>query len=88
MPLVALCPPKGIYRDTTHHNEAMQDLLHMAQVTVELELWDTAGARAMGVKIASASTALDLAMFKPFAAQPATVELCGKDGKVSGSCLS
>ena len=52
---------------------------------MELELWDTAGSRAMGVKIASASAALDLAMFKPFAAQPATIDLCGQDGKVLGS---
>lgn len=52
---------------------------------MELELWDTAGHRAMGVKIASATAALDLAMFKPFAAQPATIDLCGQDGKVRGS---
>ncbi|KAK9908805.1 hypothetical protein WJX75_003140 [Coccomyxa subellipsoidea] len=53
------------------------------EVTVELELWDTAGHRAMGVKIASATAALDLAMFKPFAAQPATIDLCGQDGKAA-----
>lgn len=36
----------------------------------------------MGSKIAEASVALDMATFKPFAAQPASIELLGEDGKV------
>lgn len=60
-------------------------LLAFIQVTVDVELWDAAGSNASGAKLASATAALDLAMFKPFAAQPASIELLGSDGKVAPS---
>lgn len=53
---------------------------------MEVELWDTAAARASGAVLAIAKVSLDLAAFKPFMAQPASVELSGSNGTVCVLC--
>ena len=52
------------------------------QVTVGVELWDCAAVGGFGAKLAGADVALDLALFKPFAAQPARVQLQDQSGQV------
>lgn len=68
----------------------------MFQVTIRMELWDSAAAGGAGKKLGETSIALDLSEFEPFKAQSATVELQDKDKKVQpfepgaaivGSCV-
>ena len=54
----------------------------MFQVTIRMELWDSAAAGGAGKKLGETSIALDLSEFEPFKAQSATVELQDKDKKV------
>ena len=55
------------------------------QVTIEVELWDSAASGGVGRKLGQASVALDMHAFEPFEAQPASVELLGKERKVQPS---
>ena len=54
------------------------------QVTVDIELWDSAASGGVGRKLGQASVALDLHDFELFKAQSATVELMGREKKASG----
>ena len=54
----------------------------MCQVTIDIELWDSAASGGVGRKLAHASVDLDLHAFDPFKAQSASVELFGRENKV------
>ena len=60
-------------------NECM---LCVCQVTIDIELWDSAASGGVGRKLAHASVDLDLHAFEPFKAQSASVELFGRESKV------
>ena len=82
------------FADTTslHVNEVQgcscclnrHDKLFLYQVTIGIELWDSAASSGVGRKLGQASIALDLHDFEPFKAQSATVELMGREKKASG----
>lgn len=55
---------------------------YVCQVTIDIELWDSAANGGVGRKLAHASVDLDLHSFEPFKAQSASVELLGKESKV------
>jgi len=61
-----------------------RDKLSLYQVTIDIELWDSAASGGVGRKLGQASIALDLHEFEPLEAQSATVELMGKEKKASG----
>ena len=61
-----------------------RDTLLLYQVTIDIELWDSAASGGVGRKLGQACIALDLHEFEPFKAQSASVELMGREEKASG----